>query len=394
LVSKSPHFSVWEPPLGYVARLLNEDIPALRLEDSLASVGAGGSPAGFARVHRAGKEGPGLGGGREEGKGEGGAGTVVFESVQVGSGEVSFRKATDLVRTLRLFDAAASSSSSSSSPSCLGRFYSSERAEEGVFVARATAIPGASKGLRRWALMPVRIFRQEGREKLAGGQRRTKRGKMGGEKNLKDKETTLKKRPKKKKGGKRRKGGRVGGRKVETSGKEGGQEGRDASPPSREGKRGGRVMEVVYAETVLRPLPGSVWTGDLCLTASWRDPRHGGDDGVHVQVTWHRLPSPDTSLPSSFQREVAAALLHEARKLVAREMVIHRARERQQGQLAQDAARALQEKKKKERQLLLNPPPDKKKWKKMQRQGGKEAGPGRWQPSADLAARRNPRRGG
>lgn len=62
----------------------------------------------------------------------------------------------------------------------------------------------------------------------------------------------------------------------------------------------------------------------------------------------------------------------------------------------QDALKAAAERKRKERQAILNPPPDKKKWRKQQLAGGSggQQGPARWQPSSDLQARRNPRRGG
>lgn len=68
-------------------------------------------------------------------------------------------------------------------------------------------------------------------------------------------------------------------------------------------------------------------------------------------------------------------------------------------QKPQDALKAAAERKRKERQAILNPPPDKKKWRKQQQMagagaGGGQQGPARWQPSSDLQARRNPRRGG
>jgi hypothetical protein len=66
--------------------------------------------------------------------------------------------------------------------------------------------------------------------------------------------------------------------------------------------------------------------------------------------------------------------------------------------IKQDARKAEAERKRKERQAILNPPPDKKKWKKQQMAAGASSagqqGPARWQPSSDLQARRNPRRGG
>lgn len=64
--------------------------------------------------------------------------------------------------------------------------------------------------------------------------------------------------------------------------------------------------------------------------------------------------------------------------------------------IMQDALKAEAERKRKERQAILNPPPDKKKWRKQHMSGssGGQQGPARWQPSSDLQARRNPRRGG
>ncbi len=64
----------------------------------------------------------------------------------------------------------------------------------------------------------------------------------------------------------------------------------------------------------------------------------------------------------------------------------------------QDALNFEAERKRKERQAILNPPPDKKKWKRQQMVSGAGSGggqgPARWQPSSDLQAKRNPRRGG
>ena len=367
IVSKSPYLTIWEPPVSFLAKLLNEELP------SLPSSSLGVSPASFERLHRyhSKKE----EGGREEGGEEG---VLVRQSLVVGKGEVVFRKAAGLVRTLRLLDAASSSlPSSSSPPSSLGRFYSSEGGEEGVFVSRRRMVPGGGmeggRGrLGQWLLMPVRIVKREGRVVVG--------------KNKKEKKD------KKKKGRK--------GKKAE-----------EEESSSSSSSSSSRKIEAVYEEVLLRSLPGCPWKGELRLSASWRQAaaaRGGGgkgeEDEVLIEIAWHTpsSSSSSSSLPPSFQHQVATRFLKEAQGLLKKEMNMYKVREKQQQQLALDAREAAKERRKKERQLLLNPPLDKKKWAKLQKHpaaaaaaiggGGEKAG--RWQPSADLAARRNPRKGG
>jgi len=305
--------------------------------------------------------------GGKEGEGDLEEGLLVRESLAVGKGEVVYRKAVGMVRTLRLLDAASSSSSSS-----LGSFYSSETGEEGVFVTKRSMVPGDGRrggggALGQWMLMPVRIARREGRAVV------------GKEKKSKKKKTTKKSK----------------------MAEEGGSSGSSGSSSNNNNNNNNKNVEAVYEEVFLRSLPGCPWRGELRLSASWQ--QAGGKGGkregeVIVEVAWFTPCSSSPSLPPSFQQQVAARLLQEAQALMEREMAMHKVRERQQEQFASDAKAAALERRKKERQLLLHPPPDKKKWAKLQRHsiggggGGEKAG--RWQPSADLAARRNPRKGG
>eukprot|EP00624_Nannochloropsis_granulata_P007587 evm.model.NODE_8549_length_9612_cov_19.341656.3 len=187
----------------------------------------------------------------------------------------------------------------------------------------------------------------------------------------------------------------VGKEKKSKKGKTAKEEG-DSSSSSSSSKK----VEAIYEEVLLRSLPGCPWRGELRLSASWRQAGGGkgkGEDEVLVEIAWYTPSSSLPSVPPSFQQQVAVRLLQEAQALMEKEMAMHKVRERQQEQLSLDAKAAALERRKKERQLLLHPPPDKKKWAKLQRHsrgggGGEKAG--RWQPSADLAARRNPRKGG
>ncbi|GAB5033784.1 Hypothetical protein NocV09_01500990 [Nannochloropsis oceanica] len=368
IVSKSPHLTIWEPPISYLSKLLNDELPFLSPSSSLPSSSLNCSPASFERLHRyrskkvTGRE------GEKEGEGDLEEGLLVRESLAVGKGEVVYRKAVGLVRTLRLLDAASSSSSSS-----LGSFYSSETGEEGVFVTKRSMVPGDGRrggggALGQWMLMPVRIARREGRAVV------------GKEKKSKKKKTTKKRK----------------------MAEEGGSSGSSSSSSNNNNNNNKKKnVEAVYEEVFLRSLPGCPWRGELRLSASWQ--QAGGKGGkregeVIVEVAWFTPCSSSPSLPPSFQQQVAARLLQEAQALMEREMAMHKVRERQQEQFASDAKAAALERRKKERQLLLHPPPDKKKWAKLQRHSGGGGGggekAGRWQPSADLAARRNPRKGG
>ena len=289
-MSKSPYLTIWEPPVSYLARLLNEELPSLSPSSSLPSSSLEGSPASFERLHRyRSKKDKGNEGRRkeEEGKEEG---MLVRHSLAVGKGEVVYRKAAGLVRTLRLLDAASPSPSSSSS---LGNFYSSERGEEGVFVVKKRLVPGEMReggrgggvGLGQWMLMPVRIAKREGRV-VVGKEKKSKKGK--------------------------------------TAKEEG-----DSSSSSSSSKK----VEAIYEEVLLRSLPGCPWRGELRLSASWRQAGGGkgkGEDEVLVEIAWYTPSSSLPSVPPSFQQQVAVRLLQEAQALMEKEMAMHKVRERQQ----------------------------------------------------------------
>ena len=144
LVSKAPYTTLLEPPVTYLARLLNDELP--EAASSVPAPARGKSPASFHRLHKAKKK------DKAEDDSSSSSAALVVQSTRVGNGEVAFRKAASLVRTLRLLDRVET----------LGRFYSSERGQEGLFVARRQ-VGGGGWGM--YSLMPVSIVKHDGKVK-------------------------------------------------------------------------------------------------------------------------------------------------------------------------------------------------------------------------------------
>lgn len=131
-----------EPPVAFLARLLEEELPGLVEKEEWAESGA----------DEAGEE-----------------GVFLSRRVQVvGKGEGAYRKAAVLVRTMSLLDALATAEEGQPS---LGRLFSSERMQEAVLVRKR---PGGG-----WSVAPVAVRRRGGKQLAATGGKKKKKSKKG-----------------------------------------------------------------------------------------------------------------------------------------------------------------------------------------------------------------------